>query len=412
MLPRAITGQLLDALSDRPVTLLAGPRQSGTSTLARSMARGEHPARYLTFDDPPTRAAAAGDPVGFLAGLTGDAVLDEVQLVPGLFRALKAAVDADRRPGRFLLVGSARVLRLPRPAESLAGRMEALTLWPLAQSEVERPGASPVDGLFAEGPLRARPGAADIHRDIHRRICAGGFPEVRTLRHARRREAWFASYVKTLLQRDVRDIANVDGLVAMPSLLGLLAARSSALLNASELSRSSGIRLTTLNRYLALLETVFLVHRLPAWSADVGKRLVKTPKLHFVDTGLAAHLLGVDPEALPSQPHAFGSLLETFVVNELLRAAGWSDTRVRLFHFCSAARHEVDVVLEDHFGRVVGVKVRASATPGWHDFDGLRALRALVGERFVRGVVLYLGDAVRPFGDRVEAAPIAALWSS
>lgn len=408
MLPRDITGRLLDALNDRPVTLLAGPRQSGTSTLALSIARGEHPARYLTFDDPPTRAAAAGDPLGFLAGLTGDAVLDEVQLVPGLFRALRAAVDADRRPGRFLLVGSARVLRLSRPPESLAGRMEALTLWPLAQSEVERPGASPVDALFAEGSLHPGPGAADIHR----RICAGGFPEVRTLRHARRREAWFASYVKTLLQRDVRDIANVDGLVAMPSLLGLLAARSSALLNASELSRSSGIRLTTLNRYLALLETVFLVHRLPAWSADVGKRLVKAPKLHFVDTGLAAHLMGVDPEGLQSTPSAFGSLLETFVVNELLRAAGWSDTRVRLFHFCSAARHEVDVVLEDRFGRVVGVEVRAGTTPGWRDFDGLRALRALVGERFVRGVVLYLGDAVLPFGDRVEAVPIASLWSS
>ena len=198
----------------------------------------------------------------------------------------------------------------------------------------------------------------------------------------------------------------------MPTLLSLLAARSSGLLNVSELSRSAGIKLTTLNRYLSLLETVFLIRRLPAWSPNVGKRLVKSPKLHFVDTGLAAHLLGLDERGLMASPRALGALLETFVVNELEKDLGWAGTQARLHHFRSADRREVDVVIEDRSGRVVGVEVRASATPTQSDFDGLRALQSLIGMRFVRGVVLHLGDARLPFGDRLEAAPLSSLWTA
>lgn len=411
MIERRLTPRLLDALGDRPVTLLVGPRQSGKSTLAQFLASGAHPARYLTFDDPPALAAAAGDPVGFLAGLDGDVVLDEVQLVPELFRPLKAAVDRERRPGRFLLTGSVQVLLLPRLSDSLAGRMEVLTLWPLAESETMGSTGSFVDALFAAGPLRLQTASAVDAGEICRLIVRGGFPEVRTLRTPARRDAWFASYVTTILQRDVRDIANIDGLVTMPALLSLLAARSAGLLNASELSRSASVKLTTLNRYLALLETVFLVQRVPAWSANLGKRLVKAPKLHFVDTGLAAHLLGLDEDGLASAPAQFGALLETFVVGEIQKTLGWSDTRARLFHFRSSDRREVDVVLEDARGRIVGIEVRASATPSQADFAGLRFLQATTGERFARGVVLHLGEAALPFGDRLQALPVAALWS-
>ena len=415
MFERALMPRLLDALADRPVTLVAGARQSGKSTLALAVAGGAHPARYLTFDDPPTLAAAAGDPVGFLAGLSEDVVLDEVQLVPELFRSLKAAVDRDRRPGHFLLTGSAQVLLLPRLSESLAGRMEILTLWPLAQCEVTGGGGSFIDMAFAGEPigdsLWARAGSGlPTPEDVHRLIVLGGFPEVRTLRDAKRRDAWFASYVTTILQRDVREIANVDGLVTMPMLLQLLAARSATLFNASELSRSAGIKLTTLNRYLALLETVYLVQRLPAWTPNLGKRLVRSPKLHFVDCGLAAHLIGVDERGLAAAPQALGALLETFVVNELQKQLGWARARARLFHFRSADRKEVDIVIEHATGHIVGVEVRATATPGQADFSGLRALQELAGERFVRGVVLHLGDAALPFGDRLEAAPVASLW--
>jgi predicted AAA+ superfamily ATPase len=416
MIQRALMPRLLDALEDRPVTLVTGARQSGKSTLVLAVAGGAHPARYLTFDDPPTLSAAAGDPVGFLAGLSGDVVLDEVQLVPELFRPLKAVVDRDRRAGRFLLTGSAQVLLLPRLSESLAGRMEILALWPLAQSEAAGAPGSFVDHLFSGGSLVGEPwraGAASglpTPEDVHRLLVLGGFPEVRTLRDARRRSAWFASYVTTILQRDVRDIANVEGLTIMPRLLQLLAARSATLLNASELSRSAGIKLTTLNRYLALLETVYLVQRLPAWAPNLGKRLVKSPKLHFVDSGLAAHLIGLDERGLGAAPQALGALLETFVLNELQKQLGWAGVRARLFHFRSADRQEVDIVMEDAAGRIIGVEVRASSTPGQADFVGLRALKDLAGDRFLRGVLLHLGDAVLPFGDRLEAAPVASLW--
>jgi len=415
MIERGIATRLLDALEDRPVTLVTGARQSGKSTLAMTVAAGAHPARYLTMDDPPTLAAAAGDPVGFLAGLPEDVVLDEVQLVPGLFRPLKAAVDRDRRPGRFLLTGSAQVLLLPRLSESLAGRMEVLTLWPLAQWEAEGSRGSFIDAAFAGDSLFVTPREGGGSRiptpdDVRRSIVLGGFPEVRTLRNGQRRSAWFASYVTTILQRDVRDIANVEGLTTMPVLLQLLAARSATLLNASELSRSAGVKLTTLNRYLALLETVYLVHRLPAWAPNLGKRLVKSPKLHFVDSGLAAHLMGLDERGLGASPQAFGALLETFVLNELQKQLGWARVRARLFHFRSADRKEVDIVIEDAAGRIVGVEVRATSTPGQADFMGLRVLKELAGERFVRGIVVHLGDAALPFGERLEVVPAAALW--
>ena len=413
MITRLLATRLLDALADRPVTLLVGPRQAGKTTLARTTVEVEHPAAYLTFDDPPVLAAALQDPVGFLASLAADAVLDEVQLAPELFRPLKATVDRDRRPGRFLLTGSAQVLLLPRLSESLAGRMEVLTLWPFAQRELAGLSGSVVDALFAGSRLATGTDSALGLSDVCSRLVTGGFPEVGTLRSARRRSAWFESYVTTILQRDVRDIANVEGLVRMPALLSLLAARSAGLLNVSEISRSSGLKLTTLKRYLALLETVFLVYRLPAWSANVGRRLVKSPKLHLLDTGLAAHLLGLDDAGLAATPQALGALLETFTVTELLKDLGWAETRARLYHFRSSdGRREVDIVLEDGRGRLVGVEVRATATPGSSDFDGLRGLQEMAGDRFVRGVVLHLGDAALPFGDRLEAAPLSSLWTA
>lgn len=414
MLPRAITPQLLAALSDTPVVFLAGPRQAGKSTLAQWLAAGPRPAHYLTLDDATVLSAATQDPTGFVAGLEGPVVLDEVQRAPGLYLALKAAVDRDRTPGRFLLTGSARALMLPQLAEALVGRMEVITLWPFAQGELE-PGARGeeqglVDALFGDDWPTVAEGTEK--QDLLRRIVVGGYPEAVARQAPARRRAWFGSYVTTILQRDVRDLARIEGLSNLSRLLSLMAARSTGLLNYAELSRSSALAQTTLKRYLALLEATYLVQTLPAWSGNLGRRLVKSPKLLFVDTGLMAHLLGLSDEAdvRPDSP-TVGPLVENFVAVELLKQSGWSRTQPGLYHFRSHDGQEVDLVLENARGRLVGLEVKAGGEVSGDDFRGLRALAEQVGPRFHRGAVLYAGRETVPFGERLRAYPISGLWT-
>lgn len=407
MIDRYITSQVLAALADTPVVVLTGARQTGKTTLVRALASSAHPARYLSFDDAGVLAAAQADPAGFVAGLDGPVVLDEVQRVPQLFLALKAGVDRDRRPGRFLLTGSANVLLLPRLAELLVGRMEVLSLWPLAQSEIAGAGASFVDRVFVGPPFSV---SSEAWPQLLDRILRGGYPEVLGRASAARRQAWFQSYITSLLQRDVRDLVNVERLTALPRLLSLLATRAASLLNTSELSRTSGIPLSTLKRYLALFETTFLIQLLPAWSGNLGKRLVKAPKLFLSDTGVLASLLGANHRLLERDRTLAGPLLENFVVMELFKHVSWSQVRPRLFHFRTQTGQEVDLVLEDAAGRVVGIEVKASASVSAKDFKGLRTLAEAVGEGFLRGLVLYAGTESIPFGGAFHALPVQALW--
>lgn len=411
MFERHLAPRLLEALADTPVVLLHGARQTGKSTLVRRLASQEHPARYLTLDDAGVLAAARDDPAGFLAGLNEPVVLDEVQKAPELFPAIKAIVDRDRRPGRFLLTGSANVLLLPRLSESLAGRMDILTLWPLSQGEIEGRREGFVDALFA-GTLPRRTGNPRDRGDLVRRLMTGGYPEILGRITGARRDAWFTSYVTTILQRDVRDLANIEGLTVLPRLLGLLAARRMALVNFAELSRSLTVPLSTLKRYMALLETTFLVQMLPAWSGNLGKRLVKAPKLLLADAGLAAHLSGLEAERLSGDVGLVGPLLENFVAMELRKQIAWSRTQPGLFHFRTQTGQEVDVVLEDRRGRIVGLEVKAAATVGAQDFKGLRTLAEATGKRFQRGVVLYTGAEIIPFGTDLHALPVSLLWQT
>lgn len=409
MFARHLETRLLEALSDTPVVFLQGARQTGKSTLVRELAAGPHPARYLTLDDAGVLAAAESDPQGFLAGIEGDVVLDEVQRVPGLFPAIKLSVDRDRRPGRFLLTGSADILLVPDLSESLAGRVELLTLWPLSQGELLGRRERFVDRLFGSGHLD---GAEPTDRaDLAARVLAGGYPEAVSRRREERRQAWFGAYVTTILQRDVRDLAAIEGLGDLPRLLALAASRTGSPLNFAELSRASGVPQTTLKRYLVLLETTFLLHRLPPWSPDLGKRLVRSPEHFLVDSGLLAHLQGIDSQRLAADPDLWGKLLESFVVQELSKQIGWSATRASAFHLRTQTGIEVDVVLEDAAGRCAGIEVKAGATLGERDFRGLRFLADQLGERFVRGVLLYTGREAVPFGEKLVALPIAALWS-
>lgn len=407
MYRRIITQPLKAALDDSPVVLINGARQTGKTTLVQAL---EEERVYLTFDDASILSAAKDDPAGFLAGFTGPVTLDEIQHTPELFPAIKATVDRKRTPGRFLLTGSANILLLPRLAESLAGRMEILTLWPLAQAEIEGwSDGNLLDRLFAE-ELYFSPLPEVTRTDLIRRVMLGGYPEPMARTDEARRRAWFGSYLATILQRDVRDMANIEGLTALPRLLSLLASRTGALLNLADISRMSGLAYTTLTRYMTLLEATFLVQPLPSWSANLGTRMVKSPKLLLSDTGLAASLLGLTEERLATEGPLFGALLETFVAMELRKVSGGSAQAIQFFHYRTKAGEEVDALLEDGAGRLVGIEVKASATVTSNDFKGLRALANTAGDRFVRGLVLYAGNRIIPFGERLHAIPLSLLW--
>jgi uncharacterized protein len=407
MIRRHIEDSVRRAMADTPVVLINGARQTGKTTLSQAIA-AEAGALYFTLDDYATLALAAGDPSGFIRNLDGPVVIDEIQKAPDLFPAIKIAVDKARRPGRFLLTGSANVMTLPRLSESLAGRMEIIPLYPFSAGEL----AGKVEGflprLFAGTIAKSKlPSASE---SIGTRLTRGGYPEATERKSDDRRAAWFASHISTILQRDVRDLARVDALHSLPNLLKLLAARASGLLNLADVGRDASLPHSTLTRYLTLLETVFLVHRLPAWSRNLGQRLVKAPKVHLVDTGLACHLLGTDARRLAEDRPLLGRLLESFVVGELRKQVSWIDPRIALHHFRTATGSEVDVVLDKPDGSVAAIEVKASATVAASDFAALKALRSQLGKQFRAGVVLYLGDQIVPFGDQLWLVPIPALW--
>lgn len=416
MFQRNLRSQVMAALADTPVVLVNGVRQAGKSTLVQALAEREYPARYVTFDDATVLSAARQDPAGFIGGLSGPAIIDEVQLAPEVFAAIKLSVDRDRRPGRFLLTGSANILLLPRLSESLAGRMEMLTLWPMSQGEIEGVEETFIDRLFAtDFSLSAVRGAArhsGTRAELASRLVRGGYPEALGRDTEDRRRSWFGSYITTILQRDVRDMANIEGLTDLPRLLKLLASRTASLHNLADISRGMDMPQTTLRRYMTLLEAAFLLAPLPAWSANLGKRLVKAPKLAFSDTGLLAYLLGANEERIAADASLMGHILENFVGMELRKHASWSRTKPQLFHFRTQAGQEVDVVLEDAAGHLAGVEVKAGASVSGSDFKGLRALREITGDRFRRGVILYAGAEAVAFGKDLFALPIAHLWQS
>jgi len=407
--PRLIRPRLTEALTDTPVVLIHGPRQCGKTTLARQA--GEAAAfAYFSFDDDVQRAAAQSDPVGYVAELPARVILDEIQRVPELFTTLKAAVDARREPGRFILTGSANVLLIPRLADSLAGRMEILRLHPLAQAELagESPEFLPalLQGRFKTGVVGQRLG-----RDLAERVAAGGYPPALKRSSARRRAAWYRDYAETLVQRDIRDLARISQMDALPRLLTLAAGQTARLLNISDLAAPFQVSRPTIREYVTLLSRIFLLEELPPWHSNRLSRLIKTPKLHLGDTGLACALLGLDADALWNDRAVFGQILETFVYQELKRQAGVLDNAVSFSHFRDKDKTEVDLVIESG-GRIVGVEVKASSTVTGDDFKGLRKLQQAVENRFVVGIVMYDGEAVVPFGNQLYAVPICRLWKT
>jgi uncharacterized protein len=407
---RNLQHAIADSLSDSPVVFIQGARQTGKSTLAKMLAHADGQRSYLTLDDAATLSAASSDPQGFIAGVSTPIVIDEVQRAPALAIAIKASVDIDRKPGRFLLTGSANPMLLPNLSESLAGRIELHTLWPLSQGEIAGSVEHFIDTVFAS--KFSLPRLKDENASsLIPRMMQGGFPEMLTRSNSSRRRAWVGSYLNTILQRDVRDISNIRDLSELPRLLTLIASRAASLLDYADLARSLSIPQTTLKRYLSLLEVTFLIHALPAWSTNIGKRIAKSPKLLVNDTGLLLHLIGADAQRLRSDPSLGGSVLENFVAMEILKQRGWSELKPNLFHFRTHNGDEVDLVLEHADGRIVGIEVKSSASINAGHFKGLKVLAAAADKRFVRGIVLYTGSTSVPFGKNLFALPVQALWA-
>lgn len=405
LITRFVRPRLLEALADTPVVLVHGPRQCGKTTLAQTLTGYA----YITFDDAVQLAAAKADPVGFVADLPERVVLDEVQRVPELFASLKAVVDRDRRPGRFVLTGSANVLLAPSLSDSLAGRMELLRLYPLAQCELAGADSGFLRALYTrdfKARVHGRLGA-----ELAERIVAGGYPAALVRATGRRRREWYRAYLETLVQRDVRELARISSLDALPRLLQLAVGQTARLLNVSELAAPFQLSRPTIRDYVTLLERIFLIELLPPWHSNRLSRLVKTPKLHLGDTGLASSLLGLDAGALAKDRPLLGQLLETFVLQELRRQASWHEDAIGFHHFRDKDGHEVDIVLEREGRTVAGVEVKAAATVTDADFRGLRKLRDASGERFACGVVLYDGESTVRFAENLFAVPIKALWS-
>ncbi|MGI0524979.1 ATP-binding protein [Rhizobium giardinii] len=395
-------------LSDTRVVLISGPRQAGKTTLAREFADGNRP--YITLDDIGTLDAAKSDPTGFIRGIDR-AVIDEIQRAPDLMLAIKESVDRDERPGRFLLTGSANLATVPTIADSLAGRMAVVSLLPFAQSEIRSTNGQLLDRLFAgDEPTIGKD--ALFGDDLMDVVLKGGYPEVLRRSTPARRTAWLEDYVSLILDRDVRDIANIDQFDRLPRLLNVLAEHAGQLVNHSSFGSALGLSSVTAQKYVAILERLFLVRTIAPWSNNRLSRLVKTPKLHFVDTGLLASLREDDVETLRRDRTRFGALLESFVVSELLKLTSWSERRLSFSHYRTKDQEEVNVVLEDRRGRIIGIEVKASATVKSDDFKGLRQLQNAVGDSFVRGLVLHNHDRVTPFGEKLHAAPLSILWST
>jgi hypothetical protein len=399
-----------EALTDTRVVLVNGARQSGKSTLVGVVAKGRD-VQWRNLDNAITRQAAIADPVGFVdsAELM---VIDEIQRVPDLLLAIKEQVDADPRPGRYLLTGSARLLGLRGLPDTLPGRTETIELWPLAQGELDGTADRFIDAVFDRGDLgdALTYESAVTRQEYAERIVRGGFPEAAARTNPRRRERFFDSYLADLVARDVSQLSEIERTAEMRALIRLLAARSGQLLVVNTVGSEAGLPASTVHRYVALLEEVFLIKRIPAWSRNVSTRAVGTPKLAFVDSGIATNLLGVDVRTLLRPGGPFGPLLEGFVLMELARQLTWSRQRAELFHYRTKDKVEVDAVLENRQGNVVGIEIKASSTVAAGDFRGLRHLAERIGDDFVAGIVFYTGTQILPFGPGLRAVPVSALW--
>jgi uncharacterized protein len=411
MFQRYIKNPISEALKDTPVILINGARQTGKSTLCNQLIQsGAFSGEIVTMDDATTLAAAQADPLGFLQSLQEHVIIDEIQRAPELFLSIKKLVDENRKKRRIILTGSADVMTLPKVADSLAGRIEIHQLWTLAQTEIHGKESQFLETLISPG--KRFNNSKTIWKDIIEAICKGGYPEVLQREAEDRRSKWFESYITSVLQKDIRELSNIEGLTQIPNILQLISTRVGSTINLSDISRLSGVKNTTLQRYMALLENVFMIFKIPSWSTNAEGQFVKTPKVFLNDTGLLCHLRGEGVESLNANRIIAGAFLENFVVLEIVKQLSWSGLYLKPYHFSIHGGSEVDLILEDRKKQLFGIEIKSTASVNQNDFKGLRRLAEIAGNKFQKGIVLYSGDQViGGFEENMQAVPISALWA-
>jgi len=407
MLKRRLGERVATALADTPVVLINGARQTGKSTLAAQIQPDQ--AHQVTFDDVSELSLARLNPESYVSNLPKPVVLDEIQRIPDIFVSIKAAIDRHRKPGQFLLTGSANVLLLPNLSDSLAGRMEITTLWPLSQGEINQVSETFLVNLL-NGDIPNY--TSNLNEKIlAQKILTGGYPEVVMRKSFDRKSAWFQAYLTTIIQRDIQDLSNIDKMTDMPGLVALLATRAGNLLNFSELSRSSQIPVTSLKRYFTLLETIFQIYRLLPWTKNISKKFTKSPKVMFTDSGMLCHLLGQNEEKLIRSPKLYGQVLENFIVNELQKQASWMVNAPRFYHFRTSSGIEVDLILECGDGSLIAVEIKKSSQISKVDFKGLEYFSEMNKDKMKQGILFYCGKNTIHYKDNLYAVPVDAIWS-
>lgn len=407
--PRFIRDVLQTRREFFPVILLVGPRQSGKTTLTKKMGK-ELGIEYASFDDINNLIGVQLDPIGYLDSFKKPLILDEVQRAPEIFLPIKVDVDTHRYPGRYLLTGSANPLLVPKVGDALTGRMTVCHMWPLSQGELIGVKEKFLEHLFSQSvfPSQFSPFSQE---DLIKKLFLGGFPALHSTENEDFRKIWCNDYLSLTLQKDINDLSKIEGFAHLPALLYGLASRVGSTLNFEELSRLAKTASTSIRRYIQLLESLFLLYRLPAWSPNIDKRLAKSPKIHFADTALLLHVLNMNVEQVRTTPGVLGVIVENFVVMECVKQSTWSESAPRLYHFRQEREKgtEVDLVLELD-GKVVGIEIKLSSVIRPDDIKGLKALKETAGKAFYKGVILYMGSKTLPLGEGLQAIPLNALW--
>lgn len=409
MFKRHIELKFLEAIEYMPIVLLRGARQTGKTTLTKQIS-SEKGYNYLTFDNLTLLIAAKQDPIGFISRLEKPVILDEIQRVPELFLPIKSDVDENNKPGRYILTGSADPLLIPKLGDSLAGRMRLLNLWPLSQGEILGKKETFLDKAFGKTPFSTGKVINCSKEELVSLTVKGGYPRPFLMDLEKQSREWFNDYISLVLQKDILDLSRIENITRIPQLLTLLASRTGGLSNTEELARSLKLSAMTLHRYTDLLKTLFLVYFLPAWSGNLGKRLVKSPKIYLNDTALQLFLLNVDHERLNKDAYLIGNVIENFVVLELLKQISWNDLNIQMFHYRDYVQGEIDIVLEGPGGDLVAIEIKSSETIAKDDFKHLKMFQESVKEKFLHGFVLYAGNMSVSFGEKLTALPITSLW--